>query len=75
MKTPETKLSHTLRNLLPDLRAAGKDIQAQRAETAAMRLDYTALTLGARGARVKTLGVYYTALEVYRSITGHAYED
>lgn len=67
----ETKLGHALRALGKDL----DPIKHERCETAAMRLDHTALTLGATGARVKTLGAYYQALDVYRMIAGQPYED
>jgi hypothetical protein len=74
-KVRETKLGHTLRELVPGLKANGQEAEAQRVEVAAMRLDHTALTLGASGARVKTLGAYFQARDLYRLITGHAYED
>jgi hypothetical protein len=71
VKTRTTKLGHALRELA---KTAG-DIQGRRCERAAADLDSTALTLGATGARVKTLGAYYTAQGVYRQVAGQPYED
>lgn len=74
-KTPQTKLGAALRALVPALEEKGLNIQATRCQMAAALLDHTALTLGARGARVKTLGAYYTAQGLYRQVAGHPYED
>lgn len=74
-KTPETKLGHALRELAKVQDKAGLNVQATRCQIAAADLDKTALTLGARGARVKQLGAYYTALGIYRQVAGQPYED
>jgi hypothetical protein len=70
----ETKLGRALRNLGKKLEATG-DVRASRAQMAAAALDKTAFSVGARGARVKTLGAYYQALEVYRQLAGQPYEE
>lgn len=67
----ETKLGHALR----ELAMAVDEIRGRRCRQAAADLDSTALTLDARGARVKTLGAYYTAQGVYRQVAGQPYED
>lgn len=74
-KTPETKLGRALRVLAKQQEAEGLNVQATRAQIAAANLDRAALTLGARGARVKQLGAYYQAQAVYRQIAGQPYED
>jgi hypothetical protein len=68
---PQTKLGAALRKL-----AEGQDeIQAARCQRAARDLDNNAISLGARGERVKQLGAYYTALGVYRQVAGQPYEE
>lgn len=70
-KQPTTKLGAELRKLAE----TADEINARRCERAAADLDRNALALGARGARVKQLGAYYTAQGVYRQVAGHPYED
>lgn len=74
-KTPETRLGRALRELAVVQEKAGLNVQATRCQLAAAALDKTALTLGVKGARVKTLGAYYTAQGVYRQVAGQPYED
>lgn len=73
-KTPETRLGRALRTVAKDLREEARVAEAHRAEQAAANLDKTAVSLGARGERVKQLGAYYQARAVYRQVTGKDYE-
>jgi hypothetical protein len=74
-KTPQTKLGAALRTLAKKQEDAGLNVNSSRCQIAAAALDRAALTLGARGARVKTLGAYYQAQGVYRQVAGQPYED
>jgi hypothetical protein len=73
-KTPQTRLSKALRDLAPGLDKQGLNTQATRCQIAAANLDKTAASLGARGERVKQLGAYSQALEIYRQAAGQPYE-
>jgi hypothetical protein len=58
-----------------ELDAKGLNVLATKAQIAAANLDRAAASIGARGARVKTLGAYYQAQEIYRQVAGQPYED
>lgn len=73
-KTPETRLGRALRTVAKTLREEARIPEAHRAEQAAADLDKAALSLGARGERVKQLGAYYQALQVFKRVTGKDYE-
>lgn len=66
-KTPQTKLGHDCRELAKKL-AEDFSIEAHELERAAANLDMAAISLGATGARVKTLGSYYAAKQLYNSV-------
>jgi len=66
-KTPQTKLGAQCRELAKKL-AGEYDIEAHELERAAANLDMAAISLGARGDRVKTLGSYYAAHQLYQSV-------
>lgn len=66
-KTPQTRLGSDCRKLA----AAIKDeyaIESHELERAAANLDMAAISLGATGERVKTLGSYYAAHQLYQSV-------
>lgn len=71
--TPQTKLGKTLRSLAKKERTEGREPQAHQCDVAAANLDKAALSLGARGERVKSLGAYIAGTQLFRSITGEAY--
>jgi hypothetical protein len=66
-KTPQTKLGSQCRELAKKI---GEEfaIEAHELERAAANLDMAAISLGARGDRVKTLGSYYAAHQLYQSV-------
>lgn len=71
---PQTKLGAALRRLADEL-PEGMESQADRCRRSARDLDNTAISLGARGERVKQLGAYINALGIYRMIAGKPYEE
>lgn len=75
MKTPETKLGRALRVLANELDARGLNAAGLSCRSSAANLDRTAVSIGARGARVKTLGAYYRAKDIYRQHAGKPYEE
>lgn len=66
-KTPQTRLGADCRKLA-DLIRDGHEIEAHELERAAANLDMAAISLGASGDRVKTLGSYYAAHQLYQSV-------
>lgn len=71
-KTPQTKLGFECRKLAKKLREGNwitaYDVEAHELERAAANLDMAAISLGATGERVKTLGSYYAAHQLYQSV-------
>lgn len=75
-KMPQTKLGAACRALAAKLRdnPDSHEIEAHELERAGANLDQAAIALDAKGPRVKTLGSYYAAIQLYRSVadrTGH----
>lgn len=66
-KTPQTKLGSQCRELAVKI-AEGFQIESHELERAAANLDMAAISLGVRGDRVKTLGSYYAAHQLYQSV-------
>lgn len=66
-KTPQTKLGAACRALAAKL-SEDFAIEAHELQRAGANLDMAAISLGATGPRVKTLGSYYAAEQLYRSV-------
>ncbi len=66
-KAPQTRLGAQCRELAAKIKD-GFEIEAHELERAAANLDMAAISLGATGERVKTLGSYYNALQLYQSV-------
>lgn len=64
-KPKGTRLAHVLRELKFE-----DELVARKAQVFATNLDHTAASLGAKGARVKTLSAYRQAAAFYRLQTG-----
>lgn len=73
-KTPQTKLGSQCRELAAKI-AEGFAIEAHELERAAANLDMAAISLDARGERVKTLGSYYAAHQLYQSVADRTGND
>lgn len=72
-RTPRTKLGAALRKLAAQIEPTGRAVEAKECEYAAMNLDRAAISLGAKGERVKQLGSYGVAAGVYRKVAGESY--
>jgi len=66
-KTPQTRLGADCRKLAKVIEG-DYAIEAHELERAAANLDMAAISLGATGERVKTLGSYYAAHQLYQSV-------
>lgn len=66
-KTPQTKLGASCRALAVILKDTYV-LEAHELERAGANLDMAAISLDARGDRVKTLGSYYAAKQLYNSV-------
>lgn len=66
-KTPQTRLGADCRKLAATIKDEFQ-IEAHELERAAANLDMAAISLGATGERVKTLGSYYAAHQLYQSV-------
>jgi hypothetical protein len=66
-KTPQTKLGHQCRELATKIKDEFQ-IESHELDRAAANLDMAAISLGATGERVKTLGSYYAAHQLYQSV-------
>lgn len=72
-KTPQTKLGAACRALAAKLLDSNA-LEAHELQRVGANLDMAAISLDAKGPRVKTLGSYYAAAQLYRSVadrTGH----
>lgn len=72
-RTPQTRLGAALRKLAKTVAATGREAEAKECEYAARNLDMAAISLGAKGDRVKQLGSYTNAAAVYRKVAGEPY--
>lgn len=67
-KTPQTKLGAACRALAAKVADGEFNIYDLQLRQAGANLDRAAISLDARGERVKTLGSYYSALQLYQSV-------
>lgn len=69
-RQPQTKLGAALRKLALEVEKDARDLDARKCRIAAANLDMAAISLGARGERVKQLGSYVSAAQVYAMVNG-----
>lgn len=69
---PQTRLGHALREMA---KTQDNEFNALRCNTAADKLDATAVAMGVKGERVKTLGAYFVAKRVYAEVAGEPYAE